>query len=260
MAAVKEYWCPPDVYDVIYSDIGDDIPFWVAQAKAARPGGAGSGRVLELCCGTGRLLIPCLEAGVPVEGLDRSAVMLDRLRSKLFARGLDADVAFGDMRDFTRPHRYALLFIAFNAFLHNLSAADQLATLQCCREHLEPNGRLMLNVFHPLARKLAEHDGVPRVFKTVPHPAGGSARVTDAGRGDPVEQRIRTARKVERLDPEGRVTETHDLSFELRYVYKPEMELLLTLAGFKRFQVQGGYGGERKPEEGDHLVWTAWRE
>jgi len=254
MALAREYWCPPDVYDAIYSDITDDIPFWVAQAKGA------SGRVLELCCGTGRILIPCLEAGVQVEGLDGSGAMLDHLRSKLFAAGLEAEVANGDMRDFTRRHRYALIFIAFNSFHHNLTAGDQLTTLRCCREHLEPNGRLMLNVFHPKASKLVQHDGVPRVFKTVPHPAGGTARVTDAGRCDPVEQHVWMTRKVERLDPAGRVTETYDLSFEVRYVYKPEMELLLTLAGFQRFQVQGGYAGERKPEEGDHLVWTAWKE
>lgn len=265
-APVKDYYCPPDLYDVIYSDIRDDIPFWVREARTGAHAGGGSGRVLELCCGTGRVLIPCLEAGVDIEGLDLTEAMVEALRGKLAARGLRAEVTLGDMRDFTRPRRFALITVPFNSFLHNMTQADQLATLRCCREHLGPGGRLMLNVFHPSSPKLAEHDGVPRVIKTVPHSAGGSARVIDAGRCDPVEQHIGITRIVELLDGAGKVRATHDLSFELRYIWKPEMELLLTLAGFTRFAVEArtGYaeGFAPKPtlEHGDHLVWTAWQD
>ena len=269
MSAVKEYYGPPDLYDVVYSDIRDDIPLWVGEARAAR------GRVLELACGTGRVLIPCLEAGVPIEGLDITEAMVGYLKEKLAARGLKAEIAAGDMRDFTRPHRYSLIFIAFNSFLHNLTAADQLATLRCCREHLESDGKLVINIFHPDSRKLIEHDGVPRVIKTVPYAAavaasaaepGWQARVTDAGRCDPVEQHIWITRQVELIDPAGRVARTHDLAFELRYIYKPEMELLLTLAGFKRFAAEprtgygAGFAPKPAPEEGDTLVWSAWKE
>jgi len=269
MSAVKEYYGPPDLYDVVYSDIREDIPLWVGEARAAR------GRVLELACGTGRVLIPCLEAGVPIEGLDITEAMVGHLKQKLAARGLEAEIAVGDMRDFTRPHRCALILIAFNSFLHNLTAADQLATLRCCREHLESDGKLVINIFHPDSRKLIEHDGVPRVIKTVPYAAavaasaaepGWQARVTDAGRCDPVEQHIWITRQVELIDPAGRVARTHDLAFELRYIYKPEMELLLTLAGFKRFAAEprtgyaAGFAPKPNPEEGDRLVWSAWKE
>jgi SAM-dependent methyltransferase len=255
--SVKDYYCPPDLYDVIYSDIRDDIPFWVGETGEAR------GPVLELCCGTGRVLIPCLEAGVDIDGLDLTDAMIEALRARLAARGLSADVALGDMRDFTRPRTYALITIPFNSFLHNPTQADQLATLRCCREHLAPGGRLMLNIFHPSSARLAELDGLPRLIKTVPHPAGGSARVIDAGRCDPVAQHIAITRTIELLDDAARVTATRETAFELRYVWKPEMELLLALAGFRRFAVEArtGYtkGFAPKPvlEDGDQLVWTA---
>ena len=260
MPTVHDYYCPPDLYDIIYSDIRDDVGFWIEQARGAR------GPVMELACGTGRVLVPCLEAGLRVEGLDITESMVAHLREKLRARMLEAEVATGDMRDFTRPHRYTLIFIAFNSFLHNLTPFDQLATLKCCREHLESDGRLMLNVFHPSSHKLIEQDGAPRVVKTVPVPGGGSARVTDAGRTDPVEQRTRVSRVVELLDAAGRVTASHDMAFELRYIYKPEMELLLTMAGFKRFAAEprtgyaAGFAPKPKAEEGDTLVWSAWKE
>ena len=87
MVPVKDYYCSPDLYDVIYSDIHSDIPFWVEQARAAR------GRVLELCCGNGRVLIPCLEAGVPIEGLDNTEAMIESGRARLAARGLERPAA-----------------------------------------------------------------------------------------------------------------------------------------------------------------------
>ena len=254
MASVTDYYCSPDLYDVLYSDFTADIPFWVAQAKAAR------GPVLELCCGTGRLLIPCLEAGARIEGLDASSAMIDHCRAKLARAGRRADVALGDMRDFTRPRRYALIVIAFNSFLHNAAAEDQIATLRCCREHLEPGGRLMFHVFHPDLRKLLENDGTPRLLKTVPLPGDGSMRVTDTGRCDVVEQRVWIGRRVEMLDSSGNVTATHELSFDLRYLWKPETELLLTAAGFTRFEAQGGFETPRAPEPGAQLVWTAWKD
>ena len=259
MVSVLNNHCPPELYDIIYADIRDDIPFWVAEARTA------PGPVLELCCGTGRVLIPCLEAGVQVEGLDLAGSMLDHCRAKLDARGLGAWVGIGDMRDFERPRRYALITIPFNSFLHNLTQADQIATLERCHAHLEPGGRLMLNVFHPSARKLVEHDGTPRVIKTLPDPGGGSTRVIDATRCDPLEQRITVTRTVERLEESGGVIATHDMSFELRYVWKGELELLLTLAGFTRFAVEArtgyrqGFARKSSLEDGDHLVWTAWR-
>ena len=263
---MKDYYCAPELYDVIHSDTRDDIPFWMAEARAGTRAGGRPGPVLELCCGSGRVLIPCLEAGVDIEGLDQSEAMLGALRATLAARGLRTEVTLGDMRDFTRPRAFALITIPFNSFLHTAMATDQLATLRCCREHLEPGGRLRVNIFHPSSSKLAEHDGVPRVITTLPHPAGGSARVIDAGRCDPVGQHISITRTVEVLDGAGRVTATHDMSFELRYIWKPEMELLLTLAGFRRFSVEArtgypqGFAPRPSIEDGDTLVWTAWKD
>jgi len=130
MASVRDYYCAPDLYDVIYSDISDDVAFWVGCAQAA------AGPVLELACGNGRLLVPCAAAGADIEGLDLTPAMVESLRGKLAARRLRAEVAVGDMRDFARARRYALIFVAFNSFLHNLTQEDQLATLAHCREHL----------------------------------------------------------------------------------------------------------------------------
>ena len=58
------------------------------------------------------------------------------------------------------------------------------------------------------------------------------------------------------------------LEFRLRYVFKPEMELLLRAAGFTRWEMRplfsnyqddASTAGDRPAREGDSLLWTAWR-
>src|SRR5262249_30567211 len=158
--------------------------------------------------------------GVDVDGLDYDAPMLESLRGKLAARGLTAGLHQADMRDFALPRRYALVFIPFNSFGHNLTQADQLRTLRACREHLAPGGRLALSLSHPSAQKLAGFDGTPHVGIEYDTPDGGRVTVWDAPRPDRVEQLNHVERRFERRDRDGRVVETGQYAFTIRYVFK----------------------------------------
>ena len=89
------------------------------------------------CCGTGRVLLPTLEASVDIEGLDLHPGMLDVLRKKAAALGPAPRVHLADMRDFTLARRFALITVPFRAFMHLLTTEDQLRALRCMREHLE---------------------------------------------------------------------------------------------------------------------------
>jgi SAM-dependent methyltransferase len=259
------YYVGPELYDVLYDDVRFDIAPHVAIARAA------DGPVLEVCCGNGRLLVPTLEAGVDADGLDLDPAMLADPRRKLAARGLEAGVFEADMRDFTLPRRYAQLVIPFNSFLHNLAQDDQLATLRCCREHLLPGGELHLIVFHPAAEKLLAWAGGPKLLKEIPI-AGDPRRlrVWDQARDDRIEQIRTVTRRMEWVTADDAVTDTRTVTFSLRYVFKPEMELLLRVAGFRRWEAgsammdhDAGASGGADPHpirEGDMLRWIAWRD
>ena len=253
------YTHDPAIYDAVYHDFTADIPHVVGLMRSA------AGRVLELCCGNGRILIPGREAGVDVDGLDVSAPMLDDLRRKLAGRGITATLFEGDMRDFALPHRYALIVIAFNSFFHNLTQDDQLATLACCRRHLEPGGRLAIVAFHPSAPILVKFgSGVPVPTET-PH-GGGKLVYSDVAIQDRVEQVQTVIRKLEFFDADGKLVREDSTSFRMRWAYKPEMELLLRVAGFARWETRAFFRSyvevapalERAPIEGDHLLYTAW--
>lgn len=250
----------PRTYDDVYADFVGDIPHIVALMQAAK------GRVLEVCCGNGRILVPARAAGVEVDGLDLSPEMLADLRAKLAARGLTAGVFAGDMRDFDLPDRYAMIVIAFNSFFHNLTQADQLATLACCRRHLEPGGRLAIVAFHPSAPLLMKFGSGEPVASETRH-GEGSLVWWDSAAQDRVEQVQTVTRKLQYFDAAGRLEREEATSFRMRWVYKPEMELLLRTAGFARWETRAFFTDyrdpaslvtDRAPIEGDHLLYTAW--
>ena len=249
------YYLDPALYDAIYADVLADIPPHVELMRGA------GGPALELCCGNGRLLLPTLAAGIPCDGLDRDPHMLASLHEKLAAKGLRTTVVQGDMREFSLPTRYALIAIGFNSFLHNLTQEDQLATLRCCRRSLVPGGRLALAAFLPSVEKLLVWASGEQLEKDLPH-AGGRVRVYGRADDDRVDQVRSMTRRIEILDAAGTVVRRETLRFRLRYVYKPEMELLLRAAGFTRWEARPAAAapgdGPRPLREGDNVVWIAW--
>lgn len=250
-----ESYISPEIYDTVYSWQTDDIPFYVERAKQAR------GPVLEAGCGTGRVLLPTLQAGVEIDGFDLHPGMLEVLKRKAAALGLNPRVVEADMRDFTMPRRYALVTVPFRAFMHVLTTEDQIRTLRCIREHLEPDGALVMNLFYPSFEILTLPDDTDRVDREFPHPESGLPVVMRSRRRvNRIEQTVRNEREITESDARGYVAATHRDAFTLRWTWKPEMELLLRCAGFARWQVQGGFAGAPFDDPSREMVWTAWRD
>ncbi len=106
------------------------------------------GPSLEVGCGSGRLLLPLLQKGHHVEGLDLSADMLALCRESAAALDLDPVLHHGDMAVFDPGRRYASLLLP--AFTLQL-AEDPAAVLEHLRGLLDENGVIYLSVFSPLA-------------------------------------------------------------------------------------------------------------
>src|SRR5437016_8959956 len=88
-------------YDLMVGSISYGIDFYVGLAREAK------GPVLDICCGTGRILLPCMQAGADVDGLDLFEGMLKTLRQKATALHLARNLYRADMSDFPLPRRYA---------------------------------------------------------------------------------------------------------------------------------------------------------
>ncbi len=251
----RDAYLEPALYDLAYSWHTDDLPFYVARAKEAR------GPVLEAGCGTGRVLLPTLQAGVDIDGFDLRAGMIAHLARKAAALGFQPKLSVADMRDVTMPRRYALITIPFRAFQHLLTTADQVAALRCMREHLESGGALVFDVFFPSFERLVQPDGEAILEREFPHPETGlPVAMYVTRRSDRVEQVLHVEREIVESDPRGYAGPTHRDRFSMRWTWKPEMELLLAAAGFSRWSVAGGFDGRPLEKDTDQMVWTAWKD
>lgn len=107
------------------------------------------GKILEPATGTGRILIPLLEAGLDVEGLDSSPEMLAVCRQHCRERGLDPVLREADMTTFMRPGAFEAVIIPTGSITLLDGRDSALRALACFRESLVPSGRLILDVPSP---------------------------------------------------------------------------------------------------------------
>lgn len=238
---IFESWS--QVYDVVNDDKGSDVDLYLDQAKrAADP-------VLEIGCGTGRVYLELLSAGVDAYGIDASPSMLRELRENAEARGLSPAVRRADMRSFSFDREFGLITIPFQAFRYNLTPDDQLATLRNVREHLADGGRLVLDFHLPWPGVLIE-----------PHEV--TEEVTDGDREFRLVETYSTENGCKQvLDISRELYEDGDLvaDAELQYaqIYKREFDHLLRLAGFESWTTHGGF--DYRPLDPDEIstVWVA---
>jgi SAM-dependent methyltransferase len=244
-------------YDLEFADFDDDWPLYRAFADH------GGGPILELGCGTGRLVVPLAEAGYEVVGVDRSPAMLARARAAVERAGVraHATVIEDDMRTLgmVGQRLFSLAFCAINSFLHLGSQAEQLASLGAIFARLTPGGVLLLDLFPPHPDILDEYDGRLIHAGTYRDPATGeridklSTTVLDSA-----EQRMDTTFFYDRLRADGRV-ERVAAPFTFRYVGRYELQLLLERVGYTDVAFYGSYDLEPFTAASDRMIAVAVR-
>jgi SAM-dependent methyltransferase len=212
--------------------LGADVAFYKALAVA------GGGPVLELGCGTGRVLLPIAATGLPCTGIDASPAMLDELRRK--PGGADVTLACARMEAFDLPgRRFTLIYSAFRAFQHLDTVEQQLACLARVRAHLAPGGVFAFDVFNPRLDLLAAETR-PEENDLTFHQGDREVRRLVAVRNDRVHQLSHvTMRYIE--SGGGAATEETAVAFTMRWFWRFELEHLLHRAGFREMTIFGDF-------------------
>ena len=221
-----------------------DVGFFVQEAVAS------SGPVLEVGCGTGRVLLPSARAGVSITGLDLSSHMLDVCRQNLEAEIPQVQervrLIEGDMRDFDLGEAFALITTPFRPFQHLLNVEDQLRCLTCIRRHLAPDGIFILDIFNPSLKAITA-DNLGKEVQAEPEfttPGGIKVRRFNKTNARDHHQQILDVELIYYLThPDGR-EERIIHAFLLRYLFRYEAEHLLARAGFKVLDLFAGYNRE----------------
>ncbi len=235
------------IYDAIYAG-RDDTAFWLTVAAAAD-----GGPILELGCGSGRILLPLARAGHEITGLDLSAPMLERCRAKVDAQPPEVRervrLVMADMTSFDLGRRFGAITCPFAGFQQLRTVELQLACLERCRAHLLPRGRLVLDLPNP--------DPAPASYARDEATDGEeTAQVVEWTEG----RRIRWWMTVVGYDRLLQVNEcevTYEIieedgaarriseAISLRYTFRYELEHLLVRAGFRLVALHGDY--DRSP-------------
>jgi SAM-dependent methyltransferase len=233
-----EYGTLAEFYDAIYAWRVEDIVFYLEEAVAF------PGPVLEAGCGSGRITLPLAEILPEVFALDLSYSMLQILEGKRRQNArLHISTIHNDFRTFRTEVAFGQIFVPFRAFLHLPDQQAQLEALGNFRRHLRPDGRLIMDVFSPDFRILAQkqsHSELPEVWMK----DGRLVRISDDSTFDHSRQWIYVNRHILTIHPEGKQENIHS-EFILRYIFRYEMELLLLHAGFQLESIYGGF--DRKP-------------
>jgi len=167
----------------------------------------------------------------------------------------------GELRDFSLPRRYTLVTIPFNAFLHNLTTEDQLATLCRCRDHLAPGGALVVHASLFTSPEILSSTNTPILeLETVDPGTGHTLQHYDTRSIDPVNQIQHSTNEVRELDRDGPLVSSRRTETAVRWVNRAELELLLRVAGFTRWELYGGFRREPLDVEHQQMVAFAWKD
>jgi SAM-dependent methyltransferase len=244
-------------YDEDYAALGytEDIAFY--RDLAVESGGP----VLEMGCGTGRILLPTARAGIRVHGLDASPDMLAVLRSKLASEPKEVreriTLSQGDVRNAQVEGKFTLITAPFRVAQHLLTRADQCAWLRNVKRHLAPGGTLAFDVFQPdFSRFVVPSDWNLEIERTDPqtgHRLRRYARTVPHNALQLVDIEMRYVAE----DSAGKPLSQREGGFTFRWYVRGELENLLELEGFEVLDYWGSFQREPFGEDSRQQVVRA---
>lgn len=244
MESSKYYCVAAAFFDGVYHAKGytKDIDYYVELAKSA------GGDVLEMGCGTGRVLLPIAQAGLRIHGVDSSREMLDVCEASRLANNSDVQdrvsLTLSDIATVDAGRTFDLIILPFKVFQEQRSAEAQRAVLRNVRRHLADGGLACLDAFQPNYRYIAadSEERLDAKYSDRRHRCEVSRFARTVSR--PTEQILELHHRWEVYSQSGELLEECASTLDLRWFTRSEIELLLELEGFEPVGYFGGFRGE----------------
>lgn len=251
-------------YDLFYSRDKQDFEFY---RELARQAGSGA-RVLELACGSGRLMLPVLEEEVHLTGLDLSAAMLDKARQKLAKEPPEVQervsLVQGDMcrldetLDLTQS--FDLIYLAYNSFQHLDTNEERLACLRSAYRFLKPGGRFVVDVLNPEGERPEANNGRLVYVGKVKVPERDSViKLFFTSYADLAAKQCRFKYTCHESFADGTVDRTL-IGINYGYIYRDELEALVQEAGFTVERVYGSFEFDEFSSDSERLIMACRRD
>lgn len=212
------------------------------------------GPVLELGCGSGRVLRALVDLDVDLTGVDESASMLEIARERV---GKHVVLEQQDMRYLVQPAApYAIVFCAVNTFLHMQDSESQLLALQSINSVTAHDGVFLLDVLTPDPDYLASIDGRVEIELDTELADGSRLTKWTSRTHDLATQTIFTTAYYDTTAGDGALSR-RIASYASRYIHLYEMEHLLARTGWDIVSIYGGYDLHPFDNSSDRMIVLA---
>jgi SAM-dependent methyltransferase len=230
-------------YDAAYATMKNlvDLPFYLDLAKKS------AGPVLELACGTGRVLLSIAREGIEIDGVDNSAPMLQVLKSHLEKEPpkvrQKVTLHEADMRTFRANKKYPLVIMPFRPMQHMFTIEDQLSALRTAAAHLDENGLLAFDVFYPRFDLLAAGIGEEKLELEWPVPGDPHKIVRRFFKKESFDKihQIFTATFIFRTYVGDKLLHEETEPLKMSYYTYPHLKALFQLAGLNSIEEFGSF-------------------
>lgn len=220
-----------------------DIEYYLERLRGTK------GKILEAAVGSGRFLIPLLEKGFIVDGIDYSLEMLDSCRKRCRERGLNPKLYEGNLRSFSLESKYEAVVIPTGSFCLIDNLMDAKDALKCFYNHLIPGGRLIVDLELPSNWRTGE-------ITTSTFPLSNEEGILLESKSveiNWVDQYTLSYLKYEKWR-KGKLVDTELQKFAMRWYGIEEFKLILESIGFSDITCSADYTYKKQPLKESQLI------
>lgn len=223
-------------YDAEHTDKTDDLVLYSQLAEEyGEP-------ILDIGCGTGRVMFHLAQEGYHIYGIDNEAAMLERARIKLNAFPHVRDrLTFiqADVLHYNMEQRFRLVLLSYNSLMHFHGQEEQLALLRKLRQWMADDGLLVIDLPNTGETFATQDSDAMTLERTFIDPDSGHMVMQQAvSYLDRVQQLMQVTWFYDEINEDGLVMRTV-APVVFRYFFYPEMKLLLQQSGFAVDAVYG---------------------
>jgi SAM-dependent methyltransferase len=242
-------------YDLENAEFTEDLEFWTDLAREH------GGPVLELGCGSGRVMLNLAREGFPVSGVDSSPHMLALARRRLALQPSIVPYITLLEENFISIRlgkTFPLIILPFNTFAHMVESTDARTALETIAGHLDPSGLAVFSLPNPIPIYGDPPEGImlERTFRDETRDV--TIQQFSSLRVDRAAQLGHITWIYDELDSSGTVTRT-TAPMTLRYFFPNEFTALLERAGLRLRHLWGDYDRSPFEEDSPGLIVAAGR-
>jgi ubiquinone/menaquinone biosynthesis C-methylase UbiE len=231
-----------------------DIPYFLKETAKT------TGEVLELMCGTGRLSLPFIEAGIKLTCVDRSSAMLRILQEKIEKRGLVATIIQQNVCELNLDKQFDLIILPFHAFAELVTTADQIKALNSIYKHLTEHGRFLCPLHNPIVRQKSTNKQLHLIGRNYSEKEKTTLAVWSAENYSPLTQIVEGMQLFEVYDSEGKMISRTMIELNFCLLERTQFERLAISSGFKVSGLYGDYSyAEFREESSPAMIFELHR-